>query len=252
MDTFRIGVLGPIEAYLAGCGVRLGGRKEQLLLAALAVVPNQTVSTDSLLEGIWNGVPPSSGLDTLQSMVSRLRRRLGHDVLELVDHSYRLVVEPEQVDSIRFERLLGDAASLLAEDPSAASALATDALVLWRGTPFGDLGNVSFLEPEVWRLEALRQSALEVQLEADVACGRHASAIAGLQAEVARNPYRERLWYLLVLALARDGRRVDALQACDRLRAELAATGLKPTADIYELEQMVLTEAPAVRSLLRR
>ncbi len=142
--------------------------------------------------------------------------------------------------------------SLLADDPPTAATLATDALALWRGTPFGDLSNVSFLEPEVRRLEALHLSAVEVHLEADVVCGRHISAIATLQAEVAKNPYRERLWYLLVLALARDGCRVDALRACDELRAELAATGLAPTADICELEQMVLDEAPAVRSHLRR
>ena len=232
MDSFQIGVLGSVEAYRVGRAVHLGGRNEQLVLATLAVVPNRAVSTDSLLEGIWNGAPPRSGLDTLQSLVSRLRGRLGHDAIELIDHSYRLVAEPDQVDSIRFEYLLGDAASLLADDPPTAANLATDALALWRGTPFGDLGNASFLEPDVRRLEALHQSAVEVRLEADVACGRLISAIASLQAEVVKNPYRERLWYLLVLALTRDGCRVDALRACDKLRAELAAIGLEPTADI--------------------
>jgi DNA-binding SARP family transcriptional activator len=252
MGTLQIGLLGPIEARLDGRLVPIGGRNERLVLAALTVALNHAVSTDSLIDDIWNDDPPPSGLDTLQSIVSRLRSKLGGDVIELIDHSYRLVADPDQVDAVRFERLLGEASSRLADDPAGAASLATRALALWRGTPFGNLHDAPFLEPDVWRLDALRLSVLETRLEADVACGRLTSAIANLQAEIIENPFRERLWYLLILALARDGRRVDALRSCQQLRAELAEIGLEPSADILELEEMVLEEAPRVRSHLRR
>ena len=252
MDTLQIGVLGPIEAHLGGRAISLGGRNEHMVLVALAVAGNRAVSTDILVEAVWNGDPPVSWLDTIQSVVSRLGGRLGHEAIESIDHSYRLIVEPDQVDAARLEHLLGKALSALPNDPSTAASLAIDALALWRGTPFGDLGAEAFLEPEVRRLEALRRSALEVRLEADVACGRLTSAIAGLQSEIAEDPYRERLRYLLVLALARDGRRVDALRACHQLRGDLAKVGLEPSADMRELEHMVLQEAPAVRSRLPR
>ena len=252
MEKLQVGLLGPLEVHLGAIAIGLGGRNEQMVIAALAIARNKVVSTDSLLYALWNDEPPESALDTLQSLVSRLRGRLGHDVIELIDHSYRLAVEADQVDSVRFERVTAEATALLADDPSAASARAVGALELWRGTPFGDLADEEYLEAEVRRLDALRMNAQEVRLEGDVACGRLAAAVADLQVHVTENPYRERLWYLLVLALARDGRRVEALRACQELRADLGAIGLLPTADIVELEQMVLDEAPAVRSRLAR
>ena len=252
MDPLQIAVLGPVEVHLGDRAVALPARKEQMVLAALAASLNHTVSTHGLVDALWLRNPPKSALDTVQSIVSRLRSRLGHDSIESIGHSYRLVVEPDQVDAVRFECLTRQASALLADDPSTAASLATDALALWRGPPFGDLNEGGFLEPEVQRLEAMRLSAVEVRLEADVACGRLSSAVGDLRAEIARNPYRERLWYLLVLALARDGCRVGALRACQQLRSDLVKIGLEPSADICELEQMVVTEAPEVRSQLRR
>lgn len=222
------------------------------MIAALSMATNCTVSTDGLLQAVWDGCPPRSGLDTLQSMVSRLRRRLGHEAIESVDHSYRLAVSPDQIDAVSFEHLLGEASAVLAEDPAAAATRSDEALALWRGSPFGDLGPRQWFVAETQRLHSLRVSALEIRLEADVMCGKSTTAIARLRAEIVENPYHERLWYLLVLALARDGCRVEALRACQMLRTELLEVGLEPSADIRELEQMVLTEAPSVRSQLRR
>ena len=85
---------------------------------------------------------------------------------------------------------------------------------------------------------------------ADVACGQLSSAIASLEEEIEENPYRERLWYQLVLALARDGRRVEALRAVQRLRRMLAETGLNPSTEILELERQVIDEAPGVQAHL--
>jgi DNA-binding SARP family transcriptional activator len=162
------------------------------------------------------------------------------------------VADPASVDAIRFERLLESASRTVVDDASSAATMMIEALALWRGVPFGDLSDVVFLEPEVRRLEALRLSAIEVRLEADVERGMLTSAIASLEAETLENPYRERLWYLLVLALARDGRRVEALRACQQLRAVLGEVGLEPSTDLSELEAMVIEEAPMVRSHLAR
>ncbi len=253
LEPLQIGLLGPVEARVGGIRVFLGGRHERLVFTALAVALNHAVSSDFLVDAIWEDEAPASALDTLQSIVSRLRGRLGRDAIELVDHSYRLAADPDQVDVIVFERLTNEAsAALLADDSTTAAILATKALALWRGAPFGDLRDAQFLEPEVRRLEALRLGASEIRLDADVGCGRLTSAIASLEAEIIENPYRERLWYLLILALARDGRRVDALRACQQLRTDLAEIGLDPSRDICELEEMILNEAPTVRSHLHR
>ncbi len=252
MGTLRIGVLGPLDVHVDGRPVELGGPRARTVFAALVVALNHAVSIESLVASVWGEDPPEHAVDTLQSIVSRLRGKIGHDVIELMDHSYRLVVDPGCVDAIRFERLLEDASMCVADDPSSAASMMIEALALWRGVPFGDLRDVVFLEPEVRRLEELRMSAIEVRLEAAVACGKLASAIATLEAETLENPYRERLWYLLVLALARDGRRVEALRACQQNRAVLGEVGLEPSADLTELEAMVVQESPMVRSHLAR
>lgn len=54
------------------------------------------------------------------------------------------------------------------------------------------------------------------------------------------NPYRERLWYLLIDALARDGRRVEALRACTDLRRILRQAGLEGGVHLDVLEDRIL------------
>ena len=54
------------------------------------------------------------------------------------------------------------------------------------------------------------------------------------------HPYRERMWYLLIDALQRDGRRIDALRACHRLRAALGELGVEPGEHIQSLEAGLL------------
>ena len=91
---------------------------------------------------------------------------------------------------------------------------------------------------------------MEVRLEADLALGRHGPAAAILVGLIEDHPYRERLWYLLVTALACDGRRVEALRTYHRLEKSLAGIGLEPSRDLKELEQQILVEAPDLRARL--
>ena len=61
-----------------------------------------------------------------------------------------------------------------------------------------------------------------------------------LEAAIEENPYRERLWHLLVQALARQGRRVEALRACAELRRLLVEVGLEPGVEVTRLEEQIL------------
>jgi DNA-binding SARP family transcriptional activator len=75
-----------------------------------------------------------------------------------------------------------------------------------------DLAEAAALEPERARLEALRLTALEDRVEADLAL------VGELKQLMAEHPYREWLWGQLMLALYRSGRQADALQAFHRAR----------------------------------
>lgn len=250
MALDEIRVLGPVEAVVDGKVVAIGGRNGRAVVATLVLGLNHAVSTDHLAFGVWGDEPPVSAHGTLQTYVSRLRHLLGHTVIEFEDDAYRLIVDEDKVDAVQFERLAVCAEQLVESDPGAAKSLCMEAMGLWRGEAFGDLGDDELFRIEVRRLEEMRLAVMEMRLEADIELDNHVQAAGLLEGAVADHPYRERLWYLLMLALARDGRRVEALAAFRRLADLLAENGLVPSQDIKDLEQEILVEGPGSRAHL--
>ena len=90
---------------------------------------------------------------------------------------------------------------------------------------------------------------MEICLEADLALGNHELIVGELEAAVEENPYRERLWFLLIEALDADYRRVEALRACARLRGILAEVGIQASDELTRLEQRILQGHAASRSV---
>jgi len=247
MSLDQVRVLGPIEVVVGGECVAVGGRNTRAVLAALVLSVNHAVSADHLAWAVWEEEPPPSAHSTLQTYVSRLRRLVGHEVIEFEDDAYRLSIEDDIVDAIRFERLAIQAEELLVADPQRSRSLSMEALGLWQGEPFGDLADDELFCIEVQRLEEMRIATMELRLEADIALEHHVQAVGLLEATVIDHPYRERLWYLLVTALARDGRRIEALRTYRRLAALLAESGLEPSQDLKDLENQILVNDPGVQ-----
>ena len=106
---FRI--LGPLEVLAASETVSLGGRREQALLAALVVEADRIVSADWLLDALWGDDLPETGLKTLRSHQSRLRRRLRPwgQPIETVADGYVLRTDTAEIDAREFERVLAAA-----------------------------------------------------------------------------------------------------------------------------------------------
>src|SRR5262249_9400880 len=72
-------------------------------------------------------------------------------------------------------------------------------------------------------------AAVERRLEAELACGRHAEAIAELEQLVTEQPLREHVRALFMLALYRSGRQAEALAAYRSGRQALVAQlGIEP------------------------
>jgi DNA-binding SARP family transcriptional activator len=178
----EIRILGPLEVVADGDSVDLPGGKARLLLATLVVHANQVVSTDRLFEFLWHGQPPDSAANTLQTYVSHLRRSLEPDraphqrsrLLITREPGYLLALDRDQIDAVRFERLVGQARPVLASAPGRAAALLQTALSLWRGDPLVDFTFEPFAQAEITRLTELRLTALEDRIEAELALGRHA------------------------------------------------------------------------------
>ena len=233
----KYGVLGPLQVTgHDGQGLRLRGERQRSLLAMLLFHANEHVSADRLVDALWPGVPPKSYASNLHTYVSRLRERLGP--IDNSGRGYRLRVADDELDLLVFRR---EAASgRAANDPRAAAAHLRLALAQWRDQPLADL-SVPQLEAEVARLEAERFAVFEDCVEAELAAGRHADLIGELQAAVAEHPLRERLVGLLMTALWRSGRQVEALAAFRATRAMLIdETGLEPGPELREVHAAIL------------
>ena len=247
---FRI--LGPVEVLRDGRMVVPGSPKQRALLVNLIVHHGQVVSRDRLIEDLWAGSPPSTGLGVLQNYVSQLRKALGPDIVLTRGPGYVLDTDPRNVDSVRFERLVEQGrAALQAGDPWHAGEAVSEALGLWRGPVLADVAAEAFAQAEISRLHELQAVAVELRLEAGIASGGHREAAAAGEAAVAEHPFRERLWWLLMLALYRSGRQADALRAYQRARTALRdELGLEPGTELRDLEAAILGQRRDLDDLL--
>ena len=81
---------------------------------------------------------------------------------------YVLSASAEAIDSIRFQTLVESGRELVSDDPARASARLAEALALWRGQVLADLALDPSTLPGVARLEEIRMSAVEDQIEAEL------------------------------------------------------------------------------------
>lgn len=240
-----IRMLGPLD--VAGDAVAaVSGARQRSVLAVLLVRRGRVVEPDSLIRQLWGDVAPPSALTSVQIAVSKLRKALGVERIRTRPGGYELVVDPEEVDAYRFERLVEDGrAALLAGDAAGAVRLLRSALSLWRGEVLEDIDADEALEAERGRLGELRESAVEDTIAAELARGHHVEVVAEVQDLLRRSPFRERLHGHLILALYRSGRQAEALAACAELRRSLREElGVDPSPDLVALELQVLQHDP--------
>ena len=216
-------------------GARLRG-----LLIALALEPGHAVPKATLVDWIWGERPPSDAANALQRLVSRLRKALPDGLVEGQTDGYRLTVEPDAVDAVRFERLAGLARN--DEDPRRVRLL-REALALWRGAAMQDVGlqESAAFDAAVTRLERLRLTAMEDRFDAEISLGHGVELVTELTDLVAAHPVRERLVAALMRALVAAGRDTEALLVYQRTRQSLAdALGVDPSAELSALHVALL------------
>ncbi len=236
-------ILGPLDVERDGARVRLGGAKQQAVLALLLLEDGRPVSSTRLIDGLWGASPPPSAAKAVQLYVSQLRKLLGSDAIETRGDSYALNVAGATVDLREFERLAGDGrAQAGAGRPEAAARLFAEADAIWRGEPLAGLDDPGLVAPRQ-RLDELRLLAHEMWIDARLALGHHADLVPELTMLARRHPLRERLHEQLMLALYREGRQADALETCRRLRDRLRdELGLEPHARVRDLERAILRQ----------
>ncbi|RSM98151.1 hypothetical protein DMB42_44890 [Nonomuraea sp. WAC 01424] len=249
-EGVRFRVLGPFEIVGARGPVTLGGPRQRALLARLVAAAGTVVSTDTLIEDLYQGRPPMTAVGSIHVYVSNLRRvlepsrapRTPPRLLTARRPGYLLATT--DVDALRFGDLITEAEL---RPPAEALPLLEEALRLWRGVPYGEFADELWAAAEVNRLGELRLNAIESRAQALLDVGRPQPVIHDLESETAEHPLRERLWWLLTLALYRSGRQADALTTLRRARQVIAdQLGLDPGPELRELEKDILRQAQSI------
>jgi WD40 repeat protein/DNA-binding SARP family transcriptional activator/class 3 adenylate cyclase len=248
-------VLGPLEVLDGDRRVVIGGPKERLVLALLLARVNSPVSVDALIDAVWGDHPPRTAERTVHAYVARLRRTLEparprrepSTLLATVGHGYELRLDATQLDATRFAQLAERGSDQLVSGDGAAFSMLRQALDLWRGEAFGEFCEVEPCVAEGRRLEELRLGAVEDRVDADLATGQSTELVGEIEALLRDEPFRERLWGQLMLALYRSGRQRDALEAYQRARRLLGdELGIEPGPELRRLEAAVLAQDPSL------
>jgi DNA-binding SARP family transcriptional activator len=242
---------GPAVSGPRAADVVPGGVKSRTLLTALALDAGSAVSTERLMDYLWEREPPRSALKNLQLYASRLRRCLDtanagfSRLLVHVGHGYRLDVPAEAVDVLCAGGLLRRGVTCLRQgDPCGAATALTAALGCWPVdglvglVPSGPATAVAAL----WRER--RIAAVEHLATAKVALGAWEDAVDLLAPHASAHPTRESLQVLLMRALVHLGDRVGAIDVYHRLWRVLDADlGIRPGGEARAVFEGLLSNA---------
>ncbi len=244
----RIRCFGAMTIVIDGVERAVTAPRQRAVLARLAERPGVSVSADRLLTDVWGDHLPANGVKAVAYQVNRIRDLLepdrdgpGHYVATDAA-GYRLDLDGDGIDLLRFERLVADARAAL-DDPEKSLALCEDALGLWRGEPLADVDEQLWVSETIRRMLELRRLAERTAARARIELGDHRGALTDLQRLVRAHPTEEGLVADLMRTLRAVGRTADALQAYTDLRRRLAdELGLDPSRELQELEAALLAD----------
>jgi DNA-binding SARP family transcriptional activator/tetratricopeptide (TPR) repeat protein len=245
VDRLALRVLGGLEVD----GVEphaVGSRKARMLLRLLALARGRVVPTSDIVDALWGGRAPTNPADQVAVLASRLRRTLGRDRIEHVEHGYRLRFD--WLDGVELETLTTEIERRgAAGNRAGAAAAARVALSLLRAEAPELDDDPAWVREEVGDLRALARRTRRLAAEALLAAGSWLEAADLCEADLRRDPYDEDAVRLLMRANTAGGRPAVALAAyaalADRLAEEL---GADPAAETAELHLRVLRDDPAL------
>jgi DNA-binding SARP family transcriptional activator len=249
--TFR--VLGTIEVGNGDRAVLVPAGKLRSLLVALLLNANRLVPMEALVDALWDATPPRSAVANVRTYAVALRRLLADPALPdrsrllSQEGTYRLMVEPGELDLADFTRLAaGGRAALRGGDPARAVTTLMAALALWREASAGlGVPRLGALGRWLTAVDEERLGTAEDLAEARLLRGEHAAVLGELRRTTAQHPMRERSWAQLMRALYQAGDVAGALRCYQDARHGLRDTiGVDPGPDLCQLHAAILARDP--------
>ena len=196
------------------------GQRRRSLLATLAVHAGELVSVDKIVEAVWDGEPPATAHNTVQSHVAYLRRILGD--ARAIEHralGYTLRLPAPATDLAVVRSLLVDADQ--EAEPERRAVVLAQAVAMWRGRALTGVGASSYLERHAVAMEDLRLHARERLYTDRLRLGQHREVADDLRELLVEHPHAELLARLTMVALTRTGRPSEAIATYEQLRRGL-------------------------------
>jgi DNA-binding SARP family transcriptional activator len=230
-DT-RIQLCGRLAVTVGGRRVEneLPGRQGRLLCGFLTLHRLQPPSRDAVVEALW----PDGRDGGLAPLLSKLRRTIELDGLRVVADWVDLEAAADALHRAESALVQGDPHAAWA--PSQVAMFAT-------GRPFLAGEEAPWIDEERRSQSRLRLRALEAYAEAALGIGgtELAAAVRVGRELVAREPYRESGYRLLIEALAREGNGAEAILVYEGLRTKLRRDlGITPSERTQETYRRLL------------
>jgi DNA-binding SARP family transcriptional activator len=199
------------------------------------------VRQEEIIDVLWGAHPPATSRNMVHAYVSRLRRllppRKGIALITGGDGGYRLTVDSDQLDLLRFDELVARAAA----GPGSALDLYAQALACWRGPVLADLTARLRQHPAAVALTRRHVDAVLAYADLAIAAGLHQGAEEQLRVLIAEEPLHEGAHARLMLAVAGSGRRAAALNLFAEVRGRLVEElGLEPGSELRDVQIQVL------------
>lgn len=240
MTGWRLQILGGFELSHDGKPVELQNRKDRLLLAHLALIP-QPQSRERLANLLWADRGDEQARGSLRQSLASLRAAFGEDASNILNASRDEVgLQPGKlaVDSLAFADAArtGDMAG---------------AINLYRGPLLDGLDPTSpeyveWLRPERQRLEDLAAQVAENTSRDANTAKVHPDAMVFCRKLLARDRLREPIYRALMRILVRAGDRAEALKTFAQCKAVLAEElGIAPAAETEALYREIQTHTGA-------
>ena len=235
----EVRLLGSVSLLVDGQPVPVPGARQRVALAALALAPGGTVSSEALADYLWGDAQPTNVRPALHTTITRLRKLVGTDRVVSTPSGYALVVPDDAVDVRRFRSLV--AVARQAQDPDAEASLLQEARGLWRGEALDGVDSQRLLTEHALPLTEEWFAATERLIDLRLTAGDHGDLTGDLRGLISRYPLRESLWARLIRALAASGRQAEALDAYQEIRTQLLdQLGMDPGQELVATHAAVL------------
>ena len=222
----------------------LGSRKARTLLKLLAVERFRLVSVDQIAEVLWADRPPAELVANVATLVSRLRRALGPEVIHGGRQGYQLGDLAVVVDLDEAARLTDRAERELEPTPALARAAAEHAVgLLSAGNALAEERYAAWAEPARDELRGWLRRARHAYARALLVTGDAHLAARVAEDAMADDPFDEGAHRLCMSACAVAGERAKALETYARLSSRLAEElGTDPAPATSELHLAILRD----------